>query len=111
MRYCCVNILARVLVIIIIGDALETQSSNGSSGATYAATGQLQQSDIVTPPGLPDIGKWMMTQQGVPSDWLGEVYEGKTLREPINVVILDESSASLEEAKILPAMTGRRCSE
>ncbi len=99
MRYCCVNILAKVAVIITIGTALETQSSNGSSGATYAATGRLQPSDIVTPPGLPDIGKWMMTLQGVPSDWLGEVYEGKNLREPINVIILDESAASVEEAK------------
>jgi hypothetical protein len=99
MRYCCVNSLAKVSVMIMIGTASGAQPSNGAGGAPYAAAGWLQQSDIVTLPGLPDIGKWMMTLQGVPSDWLGEVYEGKNLREPINVIILDESSASVEEAK------------
>ena len=55
--------------------------------------------DVETPPGLPDIGKWMLTAQAVPSDWLGEVYEGKNLREPINVVILDGGASSPEDAK------------
>jgi hypothetical protein len=41
----------------------------------------------------------MLTAQGVPSDWLGEVYEGKNLREPINVVILDGGASSPEDAK------------
>jgi hypothetical protein len=51
------------------------------------------------PPGLPDIGKWMLTRQGIPSDWLGEIYEGKNLREPINVIIVDQAAASAEEAR------------
>ncbi len=55
--------------------------------------------NVSTPPSLPSIGKWMLTQQGEPSDWLGEVYEGKTLREPINVIIVDEAAASPEDAK------------
>lgn len=54
---------------------------------------------VATPAGLPSIGKWMLTQQGEPSDWLGEVYEGKTLREPINVIIVDEAAVSIEDAK------------
>lgn len=54
---------------------------------------------VATPPGLPSVGKWMLTHEGVPSDWLGERYEGKTLREPINVIIVDEAAASLDDAK------------
>lgn len=54
---------------------------------------------VATPPGLPEIGKWMLTAQGVPSDWLDEIFEGKNLREPINVIIIDEGAASSEDAK------------
>ena len=56
--------------------------------------------DFATPDGLPAVGKWMLTAQGVPSDWLGEIYQGKNLREPINVIILDEGASSAEEAKV-----------
>jgi len=31
-----------------------------------------------TPPGLPDIRQWMLTAQGVPSDWLGESMKVRT---------------------------------
>jgi len=62
------------------------------------ATAQ-QSVDIATPEGLPSIGKWMLTGQGVPSDWLGEIYRGKNLREPINVIIIDEGAVSAEDAK------------
>ena len=55
--------------------------------------------DAATPEGLPAIGKWMLTAKGVPSDWLGEVYRGRNLREPINVIIIDEDASSAEDAK------------
>jgi hypothetical protein len=55
--------------------------------------------DVATPEGLPAIGKWMLTARGVPSDWLGEIYRGKTLREPINVIIVDEGASGPEDAK------------
>ena len=55
--------------------------------------------DVATPEGLPAIGKWMLTAKGVPSDWLGEIYRGKNLREPINVIIIDEAASSAEDAK------------
>jgi hypothetical protein len=67
-----------------------------------ASRGQVQQgagADVATPPGLPEIGKWMLTAQGVPSEWLGEIYRGKSLREPINVIIVDEKAVSPEDAK------------
>ena len=58
-----------------------------------------QDVDVATPEGLPAIGKWMLTAKSVPSDWLGEIYRGKNLREPINVIVLDEGAASAEDAK------------
>lgn len=54
--------------------------------------------EAADPPGLPSIGKWMLTAQGVPSDWLGEIYQGKVLREPINVILIDEAAVSREDA-------------
>lgn len=50
------------------------------------------------PSGLPAIGKWMLTAQDVPSDWLGEIYQGKVLREPINLIIIDEGADSAADA-------------
>jgi len=56
--------------------------------------------ETADPPGLSAIGKWMLTAQGVPSDWLGEVYQGKLLREPINVIIVDEAAESRDDAVV-----------
>lgn len=55
--------------------------------------------DLVTPPGLPELGKWMYDPDLSPSSWLGEIFLGKTLREPINVVIEDPLAKSTEDAK------------
>jgi hypothetical protein len=55
--------------------------------------------DMTQPEGLPAIGKWMLTAKGVPSDWLGEIYRGRNLREPINVIIIVEEASGAEDAK------------
>ncbi len=61
---------------------------------------QAQEADqSASPPGLPSIGKWMLTAQDVPSDWLGEIYHGRHLREPINVIIVDVVAANAAEAR------------
>jgi len=59
-----------------------------------------------TPAGLPPIGSWMIGPDGAPSHWLGEIIDGKALREPINVVILDPHAKTAEEAvqRLLAAM-------
>ena len=41
----------------------------------------------------------MLTRDGVASDWLGEIYNGKNLREPINVILVDEGAGSADDAK------------
>ena len=54
--------------------------------------------NLATPPDLPEIGKWMLGSDGAAAHWLGERFRGKGLREPINVVILDEAERNAAEA-------------
>lgn len=54
--------------------------------------------DIIAPVGLPPLGKWMFTAELQPSNWLGQKYQGKEFREPINVIIIDRRSNSTKEA-------------
>jgi hypothetical protein len=71
-----------------------------TGGMTFEARPQQRPDiDVATPEGLPAIGRWMLTAQSVPSDWLGEIYEGRNLREPINVIIVDEGASSVDDAK------------
>jgi hypothetical protein len=53
--------------------------------------------DVVQITGYPPIGKWMISPEMSYADWLGTIYEGKRLREPINVVIVDALATSYEE--------------
>lgn len=48
---------------------------------------------------LPAIGKWMLDPDLTPAHWIGEVYYGKDLREPINIIMVDQVANSPEEAK------------
>jgi hypothetical protein len=79
--------------------ALAQQTGSAADPATGTPSPWTSGDNVARPRGLPDIGKWMLTHEGVPSDWLGEVYEGKTLREPINVIVVDEAAVSAEDAK------------
>ncbi len=56
--------------------------------------------ELVVPKGFPVLGKWMYTTNGEPAHWLGEVYRGRRLREPINVLILDTVAGSEEDARV-----------
>ncbi|HAR98866.1 MAG TPA: hypothetical protein DCS11_08250 [Syntrophus sp. (in: bacteria)] len=55
--------------------------------------------DQARPSGLPSVGKWMLDAQGRPANWLGKSYRGKALREPINIIVLDQSSRTADEAR------------
>lgn len=55
--------------------------------------------DIVNIENLPPLGKWMYTSECKYADWLGTKSSGKVFREPINIIIVDSVSASVEEAK------------
>lgn len=54
--------------------------------------------DDETPTAYGDIGKWMLDSSGDIADYGGLPYEGKTVLEAINVVIVDPTSRSSLEA-------------
>jgi len=60
----------------------------------------IQRKDIAYPKGLPAIGKWMIAPDGSYAHWLGASYQGKKLREPINIILRDSFSKSAEEARV-----------
>lgn len=45
-----------------------------------------------------DIGKWMLQSNGQISDYGGLPYQGRTVLEPVNVIIVDPTSTSAAEA-------------
>ncbi len=47
-----------------------------------------------------DIGKWMIEPSGQISDYGGQLEDGKTLLEPVNVVIVDTKSKNAFQARI-----------
>ena len=55
--------------------------------------------DIATPPGLPQVGKWMIARDGSVAHWLGERVDGKMLHEPINVILIDGASTTADQAR------------
>jgi hypothetical protein len=54
--------------------------------------------DTIQSNGLPLIGKWMYTSDLKPSNWLGQKDQGMEMREPINVIVIDQRSVSTAEA-------------
>lgn len=64
------------------------------TGAAYNPSS----SDLIHPKGLPVIGKWMISSSNAPANWLGIKFQGKEMREPINLVIIDSSSKTSAEA-------------
>lgn len=63
--------------------------------------------DVTVPvPGIGAVGRWMITKDLVPATWLGEKVGGRTLREPINVLLIDRGARTPQEAttRLLTAM-------
>jgi len=60
----------------------------------------------VAVPGIGEVGRWMITKDLVPATWLGEKLGGRTLREPVNVLLIDRTARTPEEAttRLLAAM-------
>jgi hypothetical protein len=71
----------------------------GSDPATPEPLIRRADQPVAAPPTLPPIGKWMLDATGSPAHWLGQLYLGKNLWEPINVVVVDGKASSLEEAR------------
>jgi hypothetical protein len=64
----------------------------------YAAGPTYDSREITTHGHLLKIGKWMIGPDGTDAHWLGEIYRGKKLREPINIIIADPFATSSGEA-------------
>lgn len=62
--------------------------------------------DVVSVPELGEVGRWMITKNLENATWLGEKVGGRTLREPINVVMIDAVAKTPEDAarRMLDAM-------
>lgn len=95
----CWKVLPLVVALALGATKSDAQQQAGSALDKAAVPFWASEANIAKPPGLPEIGHWMLTGQGIASDWLGEIYEGKNLREPINVIIVDEGASSVEDAK------------
>jgi hypothetical protein len=54
--------------------------------------------DSIALESLPRIGLWMLDGAGGVAHWLGESIKGRTLQEPINLVIVDSISKTKQEA-------------
>ncbi len=91
------NAFAGFSVALCVGILCAISSLALASGGTF--TPAPPPPDVATPQGYPAVGKWMIDPTGVPAHWLGEIYRGKALREPINVLVVDGLAKSVAEAK------------
>lgn len=76
-------------ILIVIFSAIPGSASSRSTA---------QANDLVYPSALPPLGKWMIDRDGAIAHWLGELVDGKALREPINIIIVDEVSTTADES-------------
>jgi hypothetical protein len=74
-------------------------SKNNSMSHTFKAQNIPDSSNIAFPEGLPKMGKWMYRSDGQRADWLGVKWQGKSLIEPINIILIDRFSSTVIEAK------------
>ena len=59
-------------------------------------------------PGMPTVGKWLISPDGQIAHWLGYKVKGKAFQEPINIILIDGVAKSVEEAN---ARLLRSCAE
>jgi hypothetical protein len=85
-----------LLCLAILGTCARAEESNES---TNRIPWRPAPADMVAPAGLPEMGKWMFDARNRPAQWLGERYQGRNLREPINLIIVDNVAPSAEEAR------------
>ena len=81
-------------VLQLVGRKVESVLSHGSPASVTttaaASTAPSPGDQVRTEYG--DIGKWMLEPNGQISDYGGQLDDGKTLLEPVNVIIVDPTS-------------------
>jgi hypothetical protein len=94
-------IISSILVLVPWGWTDPADASGGPGRVVpmvFPLTSRVR-ADIVELRGLPAIGKWMYRTDGRKADWLGVKWKGKSLIEPINVILIDDLSRSAAEAR------------
>src|SRR5262245_41981700 len=88
------------LTLAVVATLLHAQPSTPGRGARDGPPAvNVASEDVAKPQGLPEIGKWMIDRDGTVAHWLGEIYEGKQLHEPINVILVDAGADSADHAR------------
>ncbi len=86
--------LLTILVVLLAGILL-------TYGGLWLTTPVSQTLLAVEQTRLPEglrIGRWLLTGREVPANWLGQKVQGKAMREPINVILVDEIAVTPEAA-------------
>ena len=83
------------------GAALPGAPTSGTPGEVVTGA-----SDTVLTPYGP-LGKWMLDEGGQPARWLGYQLEDRALREPVNLLLIDQAARTPQEAaaRLLAAMS------
>ena len=94
------TLLAGIALLVSTASPRAEPPPRPSSRQTWDALAELWTSDVnlAKPPGFPEIGKWMLAPDGGAAHWLGEVYEGKRLQGPINVILVVEGDGGAGDA-------------
>jgi hypothetical protein len=93
------QLIRRELELISLNHAFPmTSSTTALTNANPAIAPGVPAPTDEVPTAYGDIGKWMLESNGQISDYGGQPYGGKTLLEPVNVIIVDPTSKSPVEA-------------
>ena len=87
------------VTLAVMATALHAQPSAPGRGGQPAGSALVTDADVAKPNGLPAIGKWMIDRDGTVAHWLGEIYQGKHLHEPINVILIDAGANGADDAR------------
>jgi hypothetical protein len=94
------TLLAGMTLVAAATSLHAQQAAPGGGGRDRpAASAAPTNMDVAKPPDLPEIGKWMIDRDGSVAHWLGEIYDGKRLHEPINVILVDAGAGSAADAR------------
>jgi hypothetical protein len=89
-----------ISIILLVSSCKEkNKKENADKNSENKKTESILPDDIVKSISLPLLGKWMYTSEHRYANWLGAKLGGKAFREPINIIIVDSVSKSIDEAK------------
>ena len=86
---------AAVMMWVVLAPNSVSAAEQSATSITQGAPTKLV---AETQPELPEVGKWMIDEKGDIAHWLGELYEGKPFREPINVILVDAGADNEKDA-------------